>query len=114
MDKEMQSRIQLGNFIESNANSFKERPNGDLTGQARVLFRTNSSQVQETLNMIIHRTTWEADKISLEDGDIITAKDYHVEFTPRYQAYECTADNFLLITSHSPKLGPYEVRIIPV
>jgi hypothetical protein len=113
MADKMDNLIELNKFENINNVRLKKRTNGDVVMNADIVFEYHGKIVNENLDIIIHKTTWEAGQITFEDGLIINSDNLHSQFNPKFQTYICSNEGSLIITDISQKIGKYKVVIIP-
>jgi hypothetical protein len=112
MDKEMNNLKELGNFINSLKNT-TQLSNGDLTINAKVNYKWNSNQREQTENLEVKiiQSGYKSGKISLNEGEYLTVDDVHLDFDPQYQDYKFQKGEGLTISGNSGKAGRYKVLI---
>lgn len=85
--------------------------NGNLSFQGKVMYTWDENRVHEILNVTLFCLGEECGKVKIEEGNILQNKIVHMEFNPVYQNYNINAENCLIITGCSLKLGYYSVKI---
>ena len=88
--------------------------NGELylTFPAKVKYVKNGKTDHETLNVTLKYDTLTYGQVSIENGQILTPEEVHLDFHPEYQQYLYEHKGVLVITGSSPKMGNYTVEIM--
>lgn len=77
-----------------------------------VTFNSSQGVVTDTTVAGMSVTTMEYGDIHLNETDKISLDTHHLDFTQRYQDYSFNGEG-LVVTGKSPKMGEYEVTIVP-
>jgi hypothetical protein len=108
----MVSNDEFEKFIDSLTNP-KELPNRDIIFTGTISYRLHKKIVNSiTCEITLHRSSTEYGVITFSTDDNTYVNKYQPRYDPNWQDYEFeTANNILIVSGNSIKLGEYKVEI---
>jgi len=111
----MSNSLQVFATFRDSLTQKEEFINGDESFTAKIIYKWHGQTQQETLTVKLSLTTFEYGQVHIDEGKKINSHNVHMDFNHYYQEYFTSNDGFLIIKGkNSPKIGDYEVIIIPI